>query len=66
VKWTQIFGRQYEDHAEAINEHFPDYETIKPLAKHYKSNTNDLSLELRQMKRMIERETSEKTMPDAF
>ena len=45
------------------NEHFLDYETIKPLAEHYQSNENDLSLELRQMKRMIERKTSEKTMP---
>ena len=45
------------------NEHFLDDETIKPLAEHYRSNADDLSLELRQMKRMIERKTSEKTMP---
>jgi hypothetical protein len=45
------------------SEHFLDYEIIKPLAEHYRSNADDLSLELRQMKRMIERKTSKKTMP---
>jgi len=45
------------------SEHFLDYEIIKPLAEHCRSNADDLSLELRQMKRMIERKTSEKTMP---
>jgi hypothetical protein len=45
------------------DKHFLDYEIIKPLAEHYRSNADDLSLELRQMKRMIERKTSEKTMP---
>ena len=44
------------------SEHFLDYEIIKPLAEHCRSNADDLSLELRQMKRMIERKTSEKTI----
>ena len=45
------------------NEHILDNETIKPLAEHYRSNVDDLSLELPQMKGMIERKTSEMTMP---
>lgn len=44
------------------NEHLLDYETIKPFAEHYRSNADDLSQELRQMKQVIERKTSEKIM----
>ena len=64
VKWPGENRNDLPDDLLAVsNEHFLDYEIIKPLAEHYRSNADDLSLELRQMKRMIERKTSEKTMP---
>ena len=44
------------------NEHLLDYETIKPFAEHYRSNADDLSQDLRQIKQVIERKTSEKIM----
>ena len=40
-----------------------DADILAPLAAHYKSNVVDFTLELRQMKRMIERKTNDKTMP---
>jgi len=45
------------------SEHLLDYTVIKPLAEQHRSNADDLSLDLRQMKRMIERKISEQTMP---
>jgi len=36
----------------------------RPMAAHYKSNTDDFNLELSQMKRMIARKTTDNTMPD--
>lgn len=42
---------------------FLDADILAPLAAHYKSNVEDFTLELRQMKRMIERKTNNKTMP---
>ena len=34
------------------------------MAAHYKSSIDDFNLELRHMKRMVARKTSEHTMPD--
>src|SRR6218665_1617980 len=42
---------------------FLEYSSIKKFAEQYKSNVGDLALELKQMKRMIERKTAENTRP---
>ena len=41
---------------------FLDSVVLAPLAHHYKANIEDFNLELRQMKRMIERKTNEGTL----
>src|SRR6218665_2172412 len=40
---------------------FLEYSFITKFAEQYKSNVGDLALELKQMKRMIERKTAENT-----
>ena len=65
--WPQIFGRQYEDHAEyqcpdSRQWTLPGLWNYQAMANNHQSNANDLSQELRQMMRTIERKTSEKTM----
>lgn len=45
------------------SESFLNSHVIEPMAKHYNANEEDLNLEIRQMKRMIERKTTDKTMP---
>src|SRR6218665_535425 len=42
---------------------FLEYSSIAKFAEQYKSNVGDLALELKQMKRMIERKTADNTMP---
>src|SRR6218665_4149627 len=42
---------------------FLEYPSITKVAEQYKSNVGDLALELKQMKRMIERKTADNTMP---
>src|SRR6218665_3916951 len=42
---------------------FLEYSSITEFAEQYKSNVGDLALELKQMKRMIERKTADNTMP---
>ena len=39
------------------------YCSITKFAEHYKSTVGDLALELKQMKRMIERKTADNTKP---
>lgn len=46
------------------SEHFLNMDTAKAFANHYKANEEDLSLELRQMKRMLERMKSEGKYPE--
>ena len=45
------------------NPTFLDSDVLAPMATHYNVNGEDLNLEVRQMKRMIERKTTEGTMP---
>src|SRR6218665_1489436 len=40
-----------------------EYSSITKFAEQYKSNVGDLALELKQMKRMIDRKISDSTMP---
>ena len=40
-----------------------EYSFITKFAEQYKSNVGDLALELKQIKRMIERKTADNTMP---
>src|SRR6218665_3054123 len=42
---------------------FLEYSSITKFAEQYKSNVGDLALELKQMKRIIERKTADNTMP---
>src|SRR6218665_446910 len=42
---------------------FLEYSSITKFAEQYKSNVNDLAPKLTQMKRMIERKTTDNTMP---
>src|SRR6218665_2387207 len=42
---------------------FLKYSSITKFAEQYKSNVGDLALDLKQMKRMIERKTADNTMP---
>lgn len=42
---------------------FLDESLISPFVQHYESNVADLMLELKQLKRMIERKTAANTMP---
>ena len=46
------------------SDNFLDADILHPMATHYNSNIDDFNLELRQMKRMIARKTSNNTMPD--
>lgn len=46
------------------SDNFLDADILQPMAAHYKSNIDDFNLELRQMKRMIARKTTDNTMPD--
>jgi len=43
---------------------FLNADILQPMAAHYNSNIDDFNLELRQMKRMIARKTTDNTMPD--
>jgi len=43
--------------------HFLNFEMIRPLAEQYKANVEDLQLELRQLKRMMDRKTEDGTVP---
>lgn len=45
------------------SETFLNSDVLAPMATYYHRNQEDLNLEIRQMKRMIERKTSEGTMP---
>jgi hypothetical protein len=45
---------------------FLDFQKLELLANQYKCNLADLQLEIKQMKRMISRKTSENSMPSAF
>src|SRR6218665_2326361 len=45
------------------SDQFLEHSSITKFAEQYKSNVGDLVLELKQMKRMIERKTSDNTMP---
>ena len=46
------------------SDNFLDADILQPMAAHYKSNIDDFNLELKQMKRMIARKTTDNTMPD--
>jgi len=46
------------------SDNFLDTDILQPMAAHYKSNSDDFNLKLRQMKRMIARKTTDNTMPD--
>jgi len=45
------------------NPHFLNFEMIRPLAEQYKANVEDLQLELRQLKRMMDCKTEDGTVP---
>ena len=45
------------------SDNFLDADILQPMAAHYKSIIDDFNVELRQMKRMIARKTTHKTMP---
>lgn len=47
-----------------VSDNFLDADILQPMAVHYKSNIDDFNLELRQMKRMIARKTTDNTLPD--
>jgi|SRR6218665_372420 len=42
---------------------FLEYSSVTKFAEQYKSNVGDLALELKQMKRMIERKAADNTIP---
>jgi len=46
------------------SDNFLDADILQPMAAHYKSNIDDFNLDLRQMKRMIARKSTDNTMPD--